>query len=41
MSKKYEEHHEMDLKGTLASVFFVGVIIIAMWVIVYLMYVAR
>lgn len=41
MSKKYEEHQDVNLKGTLVSVFFVGVIIIAMWVIVYMMYVAR
>ncbi|MGO1058329.1 cytochrome C oxidase subunit II [Planococcus sp. FY231025] len=41
MSKKYDEHQDMNLKGTLMSVFFVGAIIIAMWVIVYMMYVAR
>lgn len=41
MSKKYEEHQDVNLKGTLASVFFVGVIIIAMWVIIYMLYVAR
>lgn len=41
MSKKYEEHQGVNLTGTLASVFFVGVIIVAMWIIVYMMYVAR
>ncbi|MDN7228389.1 cytochrome C oxidase subunit II [Planococcus sp. N064] len=40
MSKKSEEH-EVDLRGTLISVFFVGIVIVAMWVAVYLMYVAR
>nr|WP_249222372.1 cytochrome C oxidase subunit II [Planococcus sp. MSAK28401] len=29
------------MKGTLVSVFFVGIFIVAMWVAVYLMYVAR
>lgn len=32
---------ETNLKGTLVSVFIVGLIIIVMWVAVYLMYVAR
>lgn len=32
---------EPNLKGTLVSVFIVGVIIIVMWVAVYLLYVAR
>lgn len=41
MSKKHEEHHGIDLRGTLASVFFVGVVIVVMWVVVYMMYVAR
>ncbi|WP_019412842.1 hypothetical protein [Paenisporosarcina sp. TG20] len=38
-----EPRHSKDinLKGTLISVLSVGVIIIAMWVIVYSMYVAR
>ncbi|MGK7377097.1 cytochrome C oxidase subunit II [Planococcus shenhongbingii] len=40
MSKKIQEP-EADLRGTLISVFFVGIVIIAMWVAVYLMYVAR
>lgn len=41
MSKKYDEHQGVNLKGTLVSVFSVGVIIIVMWVVVYMMYVAR
>lgn len=41
MSKKYDEHQDVNLKGTLVSVFIVGVIIVAMWVVVYMMYVAR
>jgi hypothetical protein len=41
MSKKQTEHDDVNLKGTLVSVFFVGAVIIAMWVAVYLMYVAR
>ena len=32
---------ELNLKGTLVSVFIVGILIIAMWLIVYLMYIAR
>lgn len=40
MSKK-NNHADVDLRGTLISVFFVGVVIVAMWVIVYSMYVAR
>lgn len=40
MSKK-DDHANVDLRGTLISVLFVGVIIVAMWVIVYSMYVAR
>jgi len=32
---------EVSLKGTLVSVFIVGIIIIAMWFAVYAMYVAR
>lgn len=40
MSKK-NEHDGLDLRGTLASVMAVGVIIIVMWVVVYMMYVAR
>ncbi|MBD8014424.1 hypothetical protein QL992_10080 [Microbacterium sp. APC 3898] len=32
---------ETNLKGTLVSVFVVGLIIIVMWVAVYLLYVAR
>jgi len=39
MSKKKEP--EMNLKGTLVSVFVVGIIIIAMWFAVYSMYLAR
>ena len=39
MSKKKEP--EMNLKGTLISVFIVGFIIIAMWFAVYAMYLAR
>ena len=41
MSKKYDEHQNVNLKGTLASVFFVGVVIVVMWIVVYMMYVAR
>ncbi|MBZ5199744.1 cytochrome C oxidase subunit II [Planomicrobium chinense] len=40
MSKK-NEAHDVDLRGTLISVLFVGIVIVAMWVAVYLMYVAR
>lgn len=32
---------EANLKGTLVSVFIVGLIIIVMWIAVYLLYVAR
>lgn len=38
---KKQSDHEVNLKGTLISVFFVGIVIVAMWVAVYLMYVAR
>lgn len=38
--KKGKNPHEADLRGTLISVFIVGLIIIAMWAIVYGMYVA-
>ncbi len=41
VDKKQSDHHEVNLKGTLISVFFVGIVIVAMWVAVYLMYVAR
>ena len=41
MSKKYEEHQGVNLKGTLVSVLFVGVVIVVMWIVVYMMYVAR
>lgn len=41
MDKKQPDHHDVNLKGTLVSVFIVGIIIVAMWVAVYLMYVAR
>lgn len=40
MSKK-SEHDDLDLRGTLASVMVVGVIIVVMWVAVYLMYIGR
>ncbi|WP_195914124.1 cytochrome C oxidase subunit II [Planococcus salinarum] len=40
MSKK-NEHEGLDLRGTLASVMVVGVIIVVMWVAVYLMYIGR
>lgn len=40
MSKK-NEHEGLELRGTLASVMVVGVIIIVMWVAVYLMYIGR
>jgi hypothetical protein len=40
MNKKIQKQ-ETDLRGTLVSVFFVGIVIIAMWVAVYLMYAAR
>lgn len=36
-----DEHQGVNLKGTLVSVFFVGVIIVVMWIVVYMMYVAR
>ncbi|GKW46039.1 cytochrome C oxidase subunit II [Planococcus sp. NCCP-2050] len=39
--RKKNDHANIDLRGTLISVFFVGVVIVAMWVIVYSMYVAR
>jgi len=35
---KKKQHEEENLKGTLISVFFVGFVIVAMWVAVYLMY---
>lgn len=41
MSKKYDEHQGVSLKGTLVSVLFVGVVIVVMWIVVYMMYVAR
>lgn len=37
MAKKKDVHEE-NLKGTLISVFFVGFVIVAMWIAVYLMY---
>ncbi|WP_231391084.1 cytochrome C oxidase subunit II [Paenisporosarcina sp. FSL H8-0542] len=40
MSKK-NQSPELNLKGTLISVFSVGIIIIVMWFVVYFMYVAR
>lgn len=40
LSKKGQSS-DINLKGTLISVFSVGVIIIAMWFVVYFMYVAR
>lgn len=40
MSNK-NEHDGLDLRGTLVSVMIVGFIIIVMWVVVYMMYVAR
>ena len=42
MEKKQEhEHDHLDLRGTLFSVMVVGAIIVGMWVVVYLMYMAR
>ncbi|MCM3609752.1 cytochrome C oxidase subunit II [Planococcus sp. MERTA32b] len=38
---KNNEHDGMDLRGTLASVMVVGVIIVVMWVVVYMMYMGR
>lgn len=38
---KNNEHDGMDLRGTLASVMVVGVIIVVMWVVVYMMYIGR
>ncbi|MFC3212501.1 cytochrome c oxidase subunit 2A [Planomicrobium okeanokoites] len=38
---KNNEHDGMDLRGTLASVMVVGVIIVVMWVVVYMMYISR
>ena len=40
MSRENREP-EANLKGTLISVFIVGLIIIVMWIAVYLLYVAR
>ncbi|WP_075619576.1 cytochrome C oxidase subunit II [Paenisporosarcina indica] len=40
MSQK-KQSTEVNLKGTLVSVFIIGIIIIAMWFAVYGMYVAR
>ncbi|WP_100353891.1 MULTISPECIES: cytochrome C oxidase subunit II [Caryophanaceae] len=40
MAKKQQVQEE-NLKGTLISVFFVGFVIVAMWVAVYLMYLAN
>lgn len=40
VSKK-NQPPELNLKGTLVSVFIVGIVILAMWIIVYLMYVGR
>ncbi|QHJ69886.1 cytochrome C oxidase subunit II [Planococcus halotolerans] len=38
---KNNEHDGLDLRGTLASVMVVGVIIVVMWVVVYMMYLGR
>ncbi|AYC28548.1 cytochrome C oxidase subunit II [Paenisporosarcina cavernae] len=38
---KQKKVQEENLKGTLISVFFVGLVIVVMWVAVYLMYLAR
>ena len=38
---KNNEHENLDLRGTLASVMIVGVIIVVMWVVVYLLYMGR
>lgn len=40
MNKK-KQSAEVDLRGTLISVLLVGIVIVAMWVAVYAMYVAR
>lgn len=40
MAKKKEVYEE-NLKGTLISVFFVGFVIVAMWVAVYAMYLSQ
>ncbi|WP_422124572.1 cytochrome C oxidase subunit II [Planococcus sp. X10-3] len=40
MSKK-NEHDELDLRGTFASVMVVGIIIVVMWVVVYMLYLSR
>lgn len=40
MAKKKDVHEE-NLKGTLISVFFVGFVIVAMWVAVYAMYLSQ
>ncbi|SIT84662.1 cytochrome C oxidase subunit II [Edaphobacillus lindanitolerans] len=37
--KKSNNPHDADLRGTLISVFIVGVVIIAMWALIYGMYV--
>lgn len=39
--EKKSEHDGLDLRGTLASVMVVGIIIVVMWVVVYMMYVGR
>ncbi|WKA54618.1 cytochrome C oxidase subunit II [Planococcus shixiaomingii] len=38
---KNNEAPEVDLKGTLVSVFMVGLVIIAMWLAVYVLYIGR
>lgn len=38
---KNNETPEVNLKGTLISVFVVGIVIVAMWVAVYMMYLGR
>ena len=38
---KNNEHDGMDLRGPLASVMVVGVIIVVMWIVVYMMYIGR
>lgn len=40
MSKKKQDS-ETNLKGTLISVFAVGIIIVVMWIAVYALYVSR
>jgi hypothetical protein len=41
MSKKVDQEDHKDLKGTLISVFTIGILIMVMWFSVYLFYFSR